>query len=259
MFIQRHNIQLKMNQDSSNSVTSATNADKDNYSPMKRSFTTASKVSPSTSVRTKRSRMLNDDDMLQDLLDVKDYEDDLVMLAPFPFHGMRKLFRADYLPNGKDPRGPVLRDGQQEKPSWQLEHCISCTCETHLCHDTRFGLYCGLRVAEMVAEKGVSNLNADKISKLLRLAYNEVLRVEIVQQIGVLDTYNDYDPPQCILDKSMSNIMRHFLFEKYSLTIKARLQDGSKGKHGTGAYGFYTALQNEEQAEREIDAEEESD
>ena len=243
-----------MNQNSSNSVASATSDT--NINPMKRSFTTASKVSPSTSVRDKRSRMLNEDDMLQDLLDIKDDEEDVLMLAPFPFHGMRKLFRCDYLPNGKDPRGPDLREGEKDKLIWQMQHCVSCTCETHLCHDTRFGLYCGLRVAEMVEQKGAANLNADKISKLLRLAYNEVLRVEVVQQIGILDTYNDYDPPQCILDKSMSNIMRHFLFEKYSLTIKSRLQDGSKGKHGTGAYGFYTALHNEEEAEKEMDAEE---
>jgi hypothetical protein len=244
--------QKKMNEESRQSDTTR-NSDSANSSPMKRAYTTASEVSPSTSVRTSKARKLNDEDMLEDLLDEKDDEDEDHMFVPFPFHGMRKLFRSKFVPNGIDPRGGYVSEEDKQKPVWIMQHCVHCECRKHICHDTRFGLYCGLRVAEMVEEKGVGTLNAEKVSKLLRLAYNEVLRVEIVQQIGVLDTYNDYDPPQCILDKSMSNIMRHFLFEKYSRTIKLCLQDGTKGKYGTGAYGFYSALQNEEPAEREMD------
>ena len=244
-----------MNRDSTVPVVSVPTDTQENQA-QKRRYTTASEVSPSLSVRDKRARKLNEEELMEDLVDVSDELDEERMLHPFPFYGMRKLFRSTYTPNGIDPRGPILREGEKEHPMWQLDHCMFCECEKKLCHDTRFGLYCGLRVAEMIEEKGAGDVQATEVSKLLKVAYNEILRVETVQQIGVLDTYNDYDPPKCILEKSMKNIMRHFLYEKYTLKIKKRLQDGSRGRWGTGKYGFYTALHNDKQAEQEIDDEE---
>jgi hypothetical protein len=223
-------------------------------SSAKRRFTTANQVSPHLSNRSKRARETIDDEFMQDLLDDRlgETEDDL--LYPFPFRAMRMFNRSDsYNPAGKDPRGPKFDDGGDLPDG----HCDSCKCLLNLCHDTRFGLYCGLRVAEMIKEKGAGNIVGASVSGLLKKAYNEVLRVETVQHIGVLDTYNDYDPPECILNKSMKNIMRHFLYEKYSTKMKERLENGSLGRWGTGSHGFYAALHHEVEIEMASNREQE--
>ena len=224
---------------STNTSYSDSDSITDNRDPTR--VTTATQVTPNCN---KRSRSENEEDLLLDLLDDTKPENSSLTLQPFPFQGMEALLHSDYQPNGIDPRGP--------NPKSRIPHnrhtvyCDSCECEIHLCHDTRFGLYCGLRVAELTQDIGAGNLFAEKISKLLKTAYNEVLRVETVQQIGVLDTFNNYDPPQCMIDKTMKNIMRHFLYQKYTHKMNKRLQDGSRGKRGSGSYGFYTALCKEE-------------
>lgn len=243
-----------MNEDSTNSSSSSKSANTATSTSSKRMFTTASTVSPSSSVRDKRARRDNEDDLLNDLCDDTENEDEH-MLYPFPAHGMQKLFRARSLPLGVDPRGPTLQEGEKERPSFARDHCMSCLCEKDLCHNKRFGLFCGLRVAELVEQKGADNVTPETLSKLLKFTYNQVLRVETVQHIGILDTYNDYDPPRCMIDKCMKNIMRHFLYTKYTARMKSRLQDGSKGKYGTGAHGFYSALHHQVSAENEMDAE----
>ena len=119
---------------------------------------------------------------MQDLLDDRlgETEDDL--LYPFPFRGMRMLNRCDYKPAGKDPRGPKFDEGED----LPLDHCQSCKCPQNMCHDTRFGLYCGLRVGELIKEKGAGNMGGAHVTDMLKTAYNEVLHVETVQHIGVL-------------------------------------------------------------------------
>ena len=95
------------------------------------------------------------------------------------------------------------------------------------------------------------------VTDMLKTAYNEVLRVETVQHIGVLDTYNDYDPPECILNRSMKNIMHHFLCEKYSVRMKERLEGGSRGSWGSGNHGLYAAMHHEVEAKMATDRAEE--
>ena len=207
-------------------------------------FTTANKVTP---MSNKRYRRENEEDLLQELIDDTKPEDHNSTLHPFPFRGMTSLLQSEYQPNGIDPRGPNPKS--RIPRSHHDVYCDSCKCQIALCHDTRFGLYCGLRVAELTQEIGAGKLFGEKISKLLKVAYNEVLRVKTVQQIGVLDTYNDYDPPQCMVDKSLKNIMRHFLYLKFTTKMNKRLEDGSKGSRGSGKYGFYTALCVEEDIE----------
>ena len=213
-----------------------------NQNPTK--LTTATNVTP---ISNKRARRENDEDLLLELIDDLKPEDSSLTLHPFPFAGMTSLLRSEYQPNGIDLRGP-----NPKSPTRRSRHdisCDSCKCEKELCHDTRFGLYCGLRVAELIQEVGAGKLFGETISKLMKQAYNEVLRVETVQQIGVLDTFNDYDPPQCMVDKSMKNIMRHFLYQKFTNKMNKRLEDGSRGNRGSGSYGFYTALRVEEDIE----------
>ena len=57
-----------------------------------------------------------------------------------------------------------------------------------MCHDKRFGLYCGLWVAEEIKKLGINKVNASSVKDLLKIVYNEILRVETVQQMGILDT-----------------------------------------------------------------------
>ena len=208
----------------------------------KRNSTTPAEVSPSTSVRDKRSRKDKDEELCLDLCDKIIGEDETSLLHPFPFHGMNLLFRYKYQPNGIDPRYHEVDEDRKSRDIWKVVHCSSCNCEKPMCHDTRFGFYCGLRVAELIDRQGPETVRTEDVSKLLKTAYNEVLRVETVQQIGVLDTHNDYDPPDCILNKSMKNIMRHFLYEKFTVQMKKRLQKGSRGEYGTVSYGYYSAL-----------------
>ena len=238
-----------------NSVTTADDLDQvtvDNTLNPRR-FTTSTQVTPNSN---KRSRRENEEELLQELIDDTQPEDSTLTLHPFPFRGMTSLLRSEYQPNGVDPRGPNPKSHIPR--SRHTIYCESCKCEKHLCHDTRFGLYCGLRVAELTQEVGAGKLFGEKISKLLKTAYNEVLRVETVQQIGVLDTFNDYDPPQCMVDKSLKNIMRHFLYQKFTMKMNKRLQDGSKGTRGSGSYGFYTALREEEAIDTRASANKES-
>jgi hypothetical protein len=165
-----------------------------------------------------------------------------IILAPFPNGAANRAFRFSYSPNGVDPRGAVLKDGEK----LSIFSCPACKCSFDLCHEKRFGLYCGLRVGELIEEKGIGAMRANKIKPLMKIAYNEVLRVETVQNIGVLDTHNNYDPPECMLERSMKNIMRHFYFLKFTESMKERLQDGSRGDYGSGKFGFYSILREQE-------------
>ena len=156
-----------------------------------------------------------------------DKDDDELMLAPFPTKGVNMLLNNKYIVLGRDPRGVKSNDGQ----SLPHDYCRLCKCKKTMCHDKRFGLYCGLRVAEEIKKLGLNNVNASRVKDLLKIAYNEILRVETVQQIGVLDTYNNYDTPQCMNDTSLKNIMRHFLYQKFTGAMDLRLQDGSMGEY----------------------------
>jgi hypothetical protein len=187
----------------------------------------------------KRSKVKNEGDVKNKV--ANDEEDGL--LKKFPFHGMNVLVREKFKPHGLDPRGYDHPYGS-DLPS---DYCVDCKCKEALCHDKRFGLYCGLRVAEMIEKGGPRNMFGDKIKKLVKEAYNEILRVEIVQQIGVLDTHNNYIPPKCMEDRSLKNIMNHFFYMKFTAVMSSRLQDGSKGKYGSGSYGFYSALKEEDE------------
>ena len=234
-----------MSDNSNDSNTTTTEVERVTNSPNLTKFTTTS--TPVTPSAKKRSRSADEEELLMELVDDRLPEDSSLTLHPFPFQGMTSLLRSEYQPNGVDPRGPNPKCPLPR--SHHTKTCKSCKCEEHLCHDTRFGLYCGLRVAELTQELGPGNMFGENVSKLLKTAYNEVLRVETVQQIGVLDTFNDYDPPQCMVDKSLKNIMRHFLYQKFTRKMNKRLEDGSKGARGSGSYGFYTALREEESIE----------
>ena len=129
-------------------------------------FTTASRVTPNSN---KRSRNETEEDLLQELIDDTKPEDSSETLHPFPFRGMTALLQSEYQPNGIDPRGPNPKS--QVRRSRHTVCCDSCKCEMHLCHDTRFGLYCGLRVAELTRDVGAGKLFGEKISKLLKTAY----------------------------------------------------------------------------------------
>ena len=108
------------------------------------------------------------------------------MLEKFPFHGMDTMVKDEFKPNGEDPREWDHPFGSQ-LPSG---YCIHCKCRKELCHDKRFGLYCGLCVlAELIGKKGANTMFGDDVKELLKEAYNEVRCVEIVQQVGVLDTH----------------------------------------------------------------------
>ena len=128
-----------------------------------------------------------------------DYEDPL--LPPFPVKAVSTKFRYPFIPNGRDPRGVVLKDGAK----LSIGSCPSCRCEYCLCHKKRFGLYCGLRVAEQIEEIGIANMSGDKIKPLMKIACNEILWVKTVQNVGVLDTHNKYEPPECMKERSMKN------------------------------------------------------
>ena len=129
--------------------------------------------------------------------------------------------------------------------------CTSCRCDYRYCHEKRFGLYCGLRVAEQIEEIGIGNMSGDKIKPLLKIAYNEILRVETVQNVGVLDTHNKYEPPECMKEHSMKNIMQHFFYQKFTAAMKERLRDGSRGDYSSGKFGFYSVLREQEKIDEE--------
>lgn len=190
----------------------------------------------SSSAGVKRIKRNEDDDDTNN----KEY-----MLAKFPFHSMNSMVRKKFKPNGEDPRGWDHPYGS-DLPSG---YCIHCKCMEALCHDKRFGLYCGLRVAELVEKKGACKMFGDDVKDLLKVACNKILCIEIVQQVGVLDTHNNYIPPKCMEDRSMKNIMNHFFYMKFTTAMNKRLEDGSKGKYGTGSFGFYTALKEQDEKE----------
>jgi hypothetical protein len=175
-------------------------------------------------------------------LKTEDDEEELGMLEKFPFYGLNTMVRDKFRPHGVDPRGYTHPYGSK-LPS---DYCKHCKCKQNLCHDKRFGLYCGLRVGELIEKKGAGTLFGDNMKELMKQAYNEILRVEIVQQIGVLDTHNNYDPPKCMEDRSFKNILNHFFYMKFTAAMKRRLQDGSKGEYGSGSFGFYTALKEQD-------------
>ena len=122
----------------------------------------------------------------------EDEQEDEILLALFPIKGVNMLLNNKYIILGRDARGFRNKDDQ----SLPHDHCRLCKVKKIMCHDKRFGLYCGLRVAEEIKKLGLNKVNSSRVKDLLKIAYNEILRVETVQLIGVLDTYNNYDPPQ---------------------------------------------------------------
>ena len=107
----------------------------------------------------------------------------------FPFNGVKAIIDDTFTQRGIYPHGSVTHTIS----SLPKNYCESCCCRKDLRHDTRFGLYCGLRVAEQVQKIGPGSLFGDKIDELLSVAYNEVLRVVTVEEIGILDTHGTYE------------------------------------------------------------------
>ena len=159
----------------------------------------------------------------------------------FPFNGVRAVIDDTFKTCGIDPRGSVTHTIS----SLPKDYCEACRCKKELCHDTRFGLYCGLRVAEQVQKLGAGSLFGDKIDELLSVAYNEVLRVVTVQEIGILDTHGTYEIPSCMKRRSWMNIMRHFYYQKFTAGMESRLRDGSQGSEGNGTYIFFNAFRRD--------------
>ena len=140
---------------------------------------------------------------------------------------MKAVIDDTFNPGGIDPCGSVTHTILSSLPKNYRE---SCHCKKDLCHNTCFGLYCGLRVAEQVQKIGAGSLFGDKIDELLSVAYNEVLRVVTVQEIGILDTHSTYEIPRCMKRRSWMNIMRHFYYQKFTVgSMESCLRDGSQG------------------------------
>ena len=189
-------------------------------------------VSPPYCSNRKRKKR-EDDDLTGTTYGLSD-----TVLHMFPFHGVDAVVRETGEPKRDDPRGFVGREGEPLPNGY----CDSCRCKLNKCHDTRFGLYCGLRVAEEVKKHGAGQLFGDKIDDLLTEAYNEILRVVTVLDIERLDTHGKYKLPECMKKRSWINVMRHFYYQKFTVAMERRLTDGTKGVEGNGTFSFFQAL-----------------
>ena len=114
-------------------------------------------------------------------------------------------------------------------------------------HNSRFGLYCGLRVAESIKLLGLKKMHSDKLRELVKQAYNEILRVTVVQEVGILDTHNQYEIPLCLENRTMKNVVRHFAYQKFSAAMENRLKNGSVESEGNGTFSFFKALNIEDE------------
>ena len=201
--------------------------------PPKNEYTsdTSNQVSPESSSNKKRKERTNDE--YDTCFGVSE-----TCLHLFPFNGVKAVIDDTFTPCGIDPRRSVTHTIS----SLPKDYCEACRCKKELCHDTRFGLYCGLRVAEEVQKIGAGSLFGDKIDEMLSKAYNEVLRVVTVQEIGILDTHGTYEIPRCMKRRSWMNIMRHFYYQKFTVGMESRLRDGSQGSKGNGTYIFFNAF-----------------
>ena len=160
------------------------------------------------------------------------------VLHMFPFHGVETIVNETLNRKRNDPRGFIGSEGEPLPDNY----CKSCRCPIHKCHDTRFGLYCDLRVAEQVKKLGADQLFGDKIEELVTKAYNKFLRVVTVLDIERLDTYGKYELPKCMKKRSWINVMRHFYYQKFTVAMEHRLTDGTQGMEGNGTYSFFNAL-----------------
>lgn len=192
-------------------------------------------VSPNASLPNAKRQKLTDDDIKN-----KSQLDPHV-LHLFPFQGVDTIVAESFEIDRKDPRGWIPRFNETMPKSF----CKHCKCSQKRCHDNRFGLYCGLRVAEETKKIGQGKLYGFKIDEIFEKAYNEVLRVTTVMEIGYLDTHSKYKVPECMKTKTWLNIMRHFYYEKFSNRMEARLCDGSHGLAGNGTFSFFNALRRE--------------
>ena len=188
-------------------------------------------VSPSSSGFKKRKKTENESiAVMHGLNDT--------VLHMFPFQGVETIVNETLNRKRNDPRGFVSSEGEPLPE----KYCESCRCHIDKCHDTRFGLYCGLQVAEQVQKQGADQLFGDKIDDLLTEAYNEILRVVTVLDIERLDTYGKYELPKSMKKRSWINVMRHFYYQKFTVAMERRLTDGTHGIEGNGTYSFFNAL-----------------
>ena len=196
-------------------------------------------VSPSSSSCKKKRRK----DLIHPSWNHNDEEVEELMLHKFPFSGVQDIFNSDYKRTKYDPRGYFPNNGQPLPSAF----CIHCCCLQKKCHDSRFGLYCGLRVAESIKLLGLKKMHSDKLRELVKQAYNEILRVTVVQEVGILDTHNQYEIPLCLENRTMKNVVRHFAYQKFSAAMENRLKNGSVESEGNGTFSFFKALNIEDE------------
>ena len=178
----------------------------------------------------------------KDSLYVEQKDEDKHVLCMFPFTGVQGIFRQEIRRLKNDPRGYFPRSDLFMPDNY----CLHCCCPKPKCHDLRFGLYCGLRVAEDVKQYRINKMHTEKVDELVLKAYNEILRVTVVQELGVLDTHNKYELPKCLQNRTVKNVMRHFCYQKFSNAMENRLTDGSMNCEGSGKMLFFKALNDED-------------
>ena len=112
-------------------------------------------------------------------------------------------------------------------------YCPGCRCRTELCHEDLFGTYVELRVAEYINIniKYLDVMQKEDIEDMLYLAYNEVLRVKIVEVTNKLDTCTRYVPPMCMQIKSLKNSLNVFKYRKYMYIQQQKLENGEELGH----------------------------
>ena len=74
-------------------------------------------------------------------------------------------------------------------------------------------------------------MEKEDIEDMLYLAYNEVLRVKIVEVTNKLDTCTHYVPPMCMQIKSLKNSLNVFKYRKYMYIQQQKLENGEELGH----------------------------
>ena len=81
----------------------------------------------------------------------------------------------NYKREKNDPRGCILTHDE----ALSSTYCEHCSCHKKICHGKRFGLFLGLRVAEIVQQHGVKKTYIEKLMGYMKTAYNEIIRITV--------------------------------------------------------------------------------
>ena len=99
------------------------------------------------------------------------------------------------------------------------------------CHEVLFGEYCLVKTMKYWYETGI-NVEKDAATRRYKKAYNSFLNAVTYRTTRRLDTFEMYEPPDCMMENSYDTAMKMMMWYCQMEVMRQRIVNGEEEDFG---------------------------